>query len=110
MEDVILGDFLRKRRKDLGLSLEAVASSCGVYRSTVNRWENGHTKDIKRSHIETLSRVLYIPIEVILGFNDVEIESADIVLVKKKIIKAVNSIKDKDKLENILKYVEVFGL
>ena len=107
MKDI--GTLIHDRRKELGISLEKIGNACGVYKSTVMRWENGRSKDIKRSHIEILSRLLYLPIEALLGLeDDIEIEDAELVLIKKDIINAVNSIKDKDKLNNLKKYIEVF--
>ena len=108
MENYELGNLIKERRMTLGLSLEQVGNACGVYRSTVMRWENGRTKDIKRSHIEVLSKLLYIPIPVLLGVEDIELESADIVLKRNEIVKKLNEIKDLSKLENIKKYIEVF--
>ena len=109
MEKQDLGRIIKQRRTELKLSPETIANACGVHRSTYNRWENGFTKDIKRSHIDTLSKLLYIPITVLLGLDDEsQIESADIVLLKKNIIDKVNQINDINKLENLKKYVEVF--
>ena len=107
MEDI--GRLIHERRKELGITLEKIGNACGVNRSTVLRWENGTAKDIKRSHIEILSRLLYLPIEALLGLDDnIEIEDAELVLIKKDIVASVNSIKDKSKLDNLKKYIEVF--
>ena len=106
-----IGTLIHERRKELNITLEKIGNACGVNKSTVMRWENGRAKDIKRSHIEILSRILYVPIPVLLGLDDEnQIENADIVLLKKDIINSVNQINDKSKLENIKKYIEVFGL
>ena len=111
MNDKEIGVIIHDRRKELGITLEKIGNACGVNRTTVMRWETGRAKDIKRSHIEILSRLLYLPINVLLGLDDETIvEDAEIVLIKKDIINSVNAIKDKSKLENIKKYVEVFGL
>ena len=109
MKEYDLGKIIKQRRIELRLSPETIANACGVHRSTYNRWENGFTKDIKRSHIDTLSKLLYIPIPVLLGLEDEsEIESAEIVLIKKDIINSINKLKDIAKLENLKKYIEVF--
>lgn len=109
MEDYDLGRIIRDRRIELKLSPEKVANACGVHRATYNRWENGSTKDIRRGHIETLSKMLYLPIEVLLGIEkDVEVEEASVVLKRKEIIELLNNIKEEDKLNNIKKYIEVF--
>lgn len=106
-----IGRLIKERREKLGISLETIAQNCGVNRSTVSRWESGRTKDIKRAHIEILSKLLYLPIETLLGLDtDEEIEDEKIVLKRMEIINLVNKIKDDNKLENIKKYIEVFGL
>ena len=109
MENYDLGKIIRNRRIELKISPEKVANACGVHRATYNRWENGATKDIKRSHIDTLSKMLYLPLEVLLGLDEnVEIESASLVIKRNEIIKLLNNIKDEEKLNNIKKYIEVF--
>ena len=55
-----LFEILRRKRKELGLTQEEVASSCGVARSTYCRWERGDTKNMKNSNISDLSRTLLI--------------------------------------------------
>lgn len=104
-----IGAIIHKRRKELNITLEKIGNACGVNKSTIMRWETGRAKDIKRSHIETLSRLLYVPIPVLLGIEDeTAIESAEIVMIKSNIVNLVNSITDIDKLNNIKKYIEVF--
>lgn len=104
-----IGKLIHDRRKELGITLEKIGNACGVNRTTVMRWETGRAKDIKRSHIEILSRLLYIPIEVLLGLKEeAYIEDAELVLIKKDIVNSINSINDKSKLENVKKYIEVF--
>ncbi|MBD2497895.1 helix-turn-helix transcriptional regulator [Nostoc sp. FACHB-280] len=39
-----VGNFLRELRILAGLTQEQLASSIGVTYSTINRWENGHTR------------------------------------------------------------------
>lgn len=41
-----VGKFLRELRILTGLTQEQFASSVGVTYSTINRWENGHTRPI----------------------------------------------------------------
>ncbi len=109
MESDRIGIVIHERRKELGITLEQIGNACGVNKSTVMRWETGKAKDIKRSHIDTLSKMLYLPLEVLLGLDEkVEIESASLVIKRNEIIKLLNNIKDEEKLNNIKKYIEVF--
>ena len=62
-----IGALLRNRRKELGLTMQQVASACNVSASTVCRWETGYINDIKRGSLYLLASVLYLPIETIIG-------------------------------------------
>ncbi len=61
------GARLRRRRKDLGLSIEEVARWCGVSESAVSQWERGKTepsperrpKLAKVLEVELFSQVYY---------------------------------------------------
>lgn len=60
-----IGEKLRARRTDLGLSLRDVAEATGVSRGTVQRWESGSIKNMGRDKIDSLARVLQIaPTEI----------------------------------------------
>ena len=106
-----IGVIIHNRRKELGITLEQIGNACGLNKSTIMRWEKGIAKDIKRSHIDTLSKLLCIPIPVLLGLESEEnIEEASIVIERNKILSLLNEIKDISKLENIEKYIKVFVL
>lgn len=61
-----LGKLLKKRRKELGLTLKDVAEAVGVSEGTVSRWEGGEIKNIKIDKVVPLSKVLHLSIETIL--------------------------------------------
>ena len=55
-----------KRRKELDLTLEQIASAIGVSKSTVKKWEDGYIKNMRRDKIIKLANVLQIsPIEIL---------------------------------------------
>ncbi len=106
-----IGSLLRERRIDLKYSLEDVAKYCGLSKSTISRWETGRIEEIKRGHIYLLSRILYLPIEILLGLEtNEEIESADIINKRNKIAEMLVKIKDLKDLENIELYINTFYL
>lgn len=53
-----LGNIISQRRKELGLTLEAVADAVGVGKSTVRKWEKGMIKNMGRDKIAALAKVL----------------------------------------------------
>ena len=55
-----LQDVIRIRRKELGLSLEQIAQSCGVGKSIVAKWERGDVKNIRRDNLAALADVLHV--------------------------------------------------
>jgi len=44
------GTEVRTLRRDLGMTQEDLAHELGVTVSTVNRWENGHTRPSRLAH------------------------------------------------------------
>ena len=49
------------RRKELGLSLDAVSKIVGVNKTTILKWESGQIGSIKQSKIELLAKALKVP-------------------------------------------------
>lgn len=66
-----IGELIENRRKELGLTLEAVGASVGVSKATVSRWESGDIHKMKRDKIAALSDVLGI--DPIVFLSDPEI-------------------------------------
>lgn len=60
---------LKKRRLDLGLTLEQVADHCGVNSSTVARWESGEIENMRRDKIEMYAQALQVSPAVIMGWD-----------------------------------------
>ena len=53
-----------KRRKELNLTLEEIASIVGVSKSTVKKWEDGYIKNMRRDKIVKLASALKVsPLE-----------------------------------------------
>jgi transcriptional regulator with XRE-family HTH domain len=62
---------LRARRKAKGLSVDQVATLCGVSASTVVRWEQGKTKPSRRDHADRLARLLNVTASELLGGREI---------------------------------------
>ncbi|MGI6206366.1 MAG: LexA family protein [Anaerovoracaceae bacterium] len=60
---------LRKRRKQLGLTLKEVAQAVGVAEGTVSRWETGDIANMRRDRIKKLADVLQIQPSEIVGYQ-----------------------------------------
>ncbi len=63
-----IGDIMRVRRQELGLTLEEVGNYVGVGKSTVRKWEHGDIENMKRDKIALLSKILKLsPLTFITG-------------------------------------------
>lgn len=55
-----IGEFIKNRRRELGLDQSDIAKACGVSTPTVCQWETGEIANMKRDKIVSLSRVLNV--------------------------------------------------
>ncbi len=53
-----IGNLIKNRRLELGLTLEEVGDAVGVGKSTVRKWETGHIQNMRRDRIALLAKVL----------------------------------------------------
>jgi len=61
-----IGEIIKKRRIELGYTLEEVGNKVGVGKSTVRKWESGLIANMKRDKIEALASVLKVsPVELL---------------------------------------------
>lgn len=67
-----ISEIIKKRREELGLSLEQVANYVGVNSSTVSRWETGDINNMRRDKIAKLSDCLKVSPAVIMGWKEQE--------------------------------------
>jgi len=61
---------LKKRRKELGLTLEEVAEIVGVGKSTVRKWETGFIANMKTDKIEAYAKALKTTPIFIMGLEE----------------------------------------
>ena len=64
---------LRELREACGIPLERIARECGVYGSTVARWQDG---EIPQEHWVTVAEVLGVSWPYLLGAAEAEAEAA----------------------------------
>ena len=109
MNNIEIGKAINERRRELGLSLEDVGKSVGVHKSTVMRWENGDIATLETSHVYLLSKILYLPIETLMGLkSNKPIEAGELIKHRVKIqnmLQEVKNIEDLEKLEKYIKFV-----
>ena len=67
---------IKKRRKDLGLTLAELAKMVGVSEATVQRWESGNIKTLRYGRIEVLASALQTTPMALQGWNT-ETEEAE---------------------------------
>ncbi len=60
---------LKKRRKELGLTLKEVAEAVDVNPSTISRWETGDIKNMRALQIDKLAEVLKTSPLWIMGYE-----------------------------------------
>jgi transcriptional regulator with XRE-family HTH domain len=66
------GSNLKKRRIELGLTLEEVGNIVGVGKSTVRKWETGSIENMKRDKIALLAKALQTTPLFIMGVEETE--------------------------------------
>ncbi len=70
MDQVNIGERIKKRREENGLSLQDVADQLDVNRSSVMRWENGETSRIKLPIVEKLAQILQTSPGYLMGYKN----------------------------------------
>lgn len=69
--DADIGKLLKLKRKEKGLTLEKVAQTVGVGKSTVSKWERGAILNMKKDKIDALSLILGIdPLTFVYGIDN----------------------------------------
>ena len=61
-----MNNIIKTRRKELGITLEAVGSYVGVSKGTVQRWETGNISNMRRDKIKKLAQILQLDSKLLL--------------------------------------------
>ena len=64
-----LKDLIRERRLEIGKTLEQVGREIGVAKATVQRWESGEIKDMRRDKLVSLARALDTTPAYLMGWD-----------------------------------------
>lgn len=70
MNQMHIGQRIKRRREQQGLSLQDVADQLDVNRSSVMRWENGETNRIKLPIVEKLAQILQTSPGYLMGYEE----------------------------------------
>lgn len=70
MDNLEIGTRIKLRREELEKSLQDIANSTGLARSTIQRYEAGHIKKLKLPVIESIARALAVRPDWIIGKTD----------------------------------------
>lgn len=110
-----IGERIKMKRLELGMSLEDLGKCLGVNRSTVKRYEDGKIKHIPQNTMETLAVVLKTTPAYLMGWDndtdsgDLELDGEVLMLARemqnlpedkrnllKNIVKAMSDIADEE--------------
>jgi len=67
---MIMGERIRQLRLEKQLTQEELGKLVGVQRSAVQKWEKGHTQNLKRNVIERLSSFFGVSPSYLMGMNE----------------------------------------
>lgn len=70
MGNKVIGDRIRQRRQQIGLTLNDIAIEIGVAKSTIQRYESGDIEKLKLPVIEAIARVLSVSPSWLCGKSD----------------------------------------
>lgn len=65
-----VGQRIKAKRIDMGLSAEALADACKVSRSTIFRYENGDIEKLPAEKLEPIANILHTSVAYLMGWED----------------------------------------
>lgn len=87
-------DRLKKRRRQLGMTIEDVARLAGVSSATVSRWETGDIENMRLDKIALLAKALQVTPSYIMGWGEINTGVTPFKLDKSKLVKRLEEIRD----------------
>lgn len=65
-----IGNLIRTKRIEKGLTIKQLAELVGVSESAVSRWETGNISNMRRDRIFNLSKAIDVPYSALLSDGD----------------------------------------
>lgn len=65
-----VGDIIKKRREELGMTTYELAELIGVSHATVSRYESGYINSIKSGKIQAIAEALRTTPKYLMGWTD----------------------------------------
>ena len=66
-----MGQRIKQKRTEYGLTMEELGNRLGVQKSAVNKWEKGEVLNIKRSYIKEMADIFHCSPAWLMGMDDV---------------------------------------
>lgn len=102
-----IGDRIKQRRIELGLSADYVADKLNKNRATIFRYENNYIKNVPTSILQQLARILSTTPSYLMGWEDDEDESNISDTVFDKLKESFDKLNDKGKDEAVKRVDEL---
>lgn len=97
-----LGDRIKKRRRQLNMTLDDVGKSVGVTRATIQRYENGNIINIPSDKIELIAKALHTTPSYLMGWeNDKKQTEKFLTKEEKEILEPYNKLNNEGKNKSI---------
>lgn len=92
---------LKRRRKELGYTLQYVADKTNIARQTVHKYENGIISNIPSDKIECLAKVLKTTPAYLMGWEDNQTEQS----IDKILIEALTELSEEETIK-VMAFIE----
>lgn len=102
--------ILKKRRKELGLTLAQIADRMDVTEATVQRWESGNIKSVRHEKITKLAEVLQVSPAILMGWEETSLPDNIIPMPEMRQIPLIGTIACGQPIlaeENIEEYIDI---
>ncbi|MEG1120526.1 MAG: helix-turn-helix transcriptional regulator [Anaerovoracaceae bacterium] len=71
-----IGERIKQKRNELGMTLEDVAKISGVSRQTIQRYESGVISNIPSDRIESIAKSLNVSPTYLMGWDEKETDNS----------------------------------